>query len=271
VARLRANYGLDQPLPVQYLAWAGRVLQGDLGRSFLSKEPVAGMVAERLPATLLLAGSALALSFLVGVPLGIYAALHRGAWPDNLIRVVTVVLDALPNFWLGLMAVVILGGLLGWFPQGGMYSLARRNEFDVVDRLRHLFLPTVVLATGGWVAMSRLMRSETLEVLGQDFVRTARAKGLRERVVLYRHVLRNASLPLVTTASAILPALFSGAALTEIVFSWPGMGRLTLEAALKRDFPVILATWLIASVLILVGRMLSDVLYAVVDPRVRLS
>jgi peptide/nickel transport system permease protein len=271
VERIRANYGLDQPLPVQYARWVGRLVQGDLGRSYATPEPVAGLIFERLPATLLLTGSALMLSFGVGVPLGVIAAVRRGSWVDNAIRVVSVALDATPGFWLGLLAIVFLGGQLGWFPQGGMYDLSTRDRLDLSDRIRHLVLPATVLASGGWVGLSRVMRAETLEVLRQEHVRTALGKGLAWNTVLWRHVVRNALLPLVTSAAGILPGLVSGAALIEIVFSWPGLGRLALDSALRHDFPVILANWLIISVLVLLGRMLADVLYALADPRVRLS
>jgi peptide/nickel transport system permease protein len=271
IARLRANYGLDQPLPVQYALWVGRLVQGDLGRSFATPEPVARLIWDRLPATVLLAVSALVLSFGIGVPMGIYAAVHRGTWLDNAIRVFSVVVDATPRFWLGLLAIVVLGGQLGWFPQGGMYDLAKRDQFDPIDRLRHLALPALILASAGWVGLSRVMRGETLEVLHQDYVRTALGKGLRWHAVLWGHVVRNALLPLVTSVAGILPGLVSGAALVEIVFSWPGLGRLALDSALRHDFPVILANWLIISLLVLLGRMISDVLYAVVDPRVRLA
>src|ERR1700736_3076223 len=155
VERWRANYGLDQPLPVQYALWIGRLLQGDLGRSFATPEPVASLIWDRLPATLLLAVAALVLSFGIGVPMGIYAAVHRGTWIDNAIRVFSVVVDAMPRFWLGLLAIVLLGGQLGWFPQGGMYDLSKRDVFDPLDRLKHLALPALILAAGGWVALSR--------------------------------------------------------------------------------------------------------------------
>jgi peptide/nickel transport system permease protein len=271
VARLRAQYGLDQPLPVQYVLWIANVARGDLGRSYATPEPVAKLIWERLPATLLLTSSALLLSFGLGVPMGIYAAVHRGSLLDNAIRVLSVSLDAMPGFWLGLLAIIFLGGQLGWFPQGGMYDLSKRDQFDVLDRLRHLALPALILGSGGWVGLSRVMRAETLEVLGQDHLRTARAKGLTPRLVLWRHTVRNALLPLVTSVAGILPGLVSGAALVEIVFSWPGLGRLALDSALRHDFPVILAIWLIVSLLVLLGRTLADVLYAVVDPRIRLS
>jgi peptide/nickel transport system permease protein len=271
VERLKASYGLDQPLPVQYARWLGRLIQGDFGRSYATPEPVAKMILDRLPATLVLAVSSIVLSFGIGVPMGIYAAVHRGTWLDNAIRVFSVVVDATPRFWLGLLAIVFFGGQLGWFPQGGMYDLAKRDQFDVLDRLRHLVLPALILASVGWVGLSRVMRGETLDVLRQDYVRTALGKGLRWHAVLWGHVVRNAMLPLVTSLAGILPGLVSGAALVEIVFSWPGLGRLALDSALRHDFPVILANWLIVSVLVLLGRMLSDMLYAVADPRVRLG
>jgi peptide/nickel transport system permease protein len=266
--RLEEALGLNQPLPVQYLKWMNGVVQGDLGRSYFEHRPVTEMVAERLPATLTLMGAAMLLGLLVGIPAGVYAAVHRGGWFDNVVRVLTVAGIAVPSWWLGLILIIVLSANLRIFPSGGMYPLDKPDP-DLLDRLRYLFLPATVLATGWWVGLARFLRSETLEVLGQDFVRTARAKGLREASVLARHVLRNALMPVVTIMGGSLTTLFSGAALIEAVFSWPGIGTMTLNAALKRDYPVILGVLMIASLLIIIGNLLADLTYGVVDPRVR--
>ena len=266
--RLEQALGLDQPLPVQYLKWMNGVVQGDLGSSYFEHRPVTEMVAERLPATLTLMGTPMLLGLLVGIPTGVYAAVHRGSWLDNLVRVATVAGSAVPGYWLGLILIIALSVNLKIFPAGGMYPLDKPTP-DLLDRLRYLVLPATVLATGWWVVLARFMRSETLEALGQDYVRTARAKGLRERIVLARHVLRNALIPVVTIMGGSLASLFSGAALIEVVFSWPGLGTMTLDAALKRDYPLLLGVLMIASFLIVLGNLLADLAYGFVDPRVK--
>jgi peptide/nickel transport system permease protein len=268
LANMRAAYGLDQPLPVQYLSWLGHLLQGDFGRSFQYKRPVIEMVQAALPNTLELAGLALLVTLVVGVPLGILAARYRGSWLDRIIRIVGVAGHAVPEFWFGLMFILILSVQFRLFPVGGMLTVGKDN-LDLPDRVVHLIGPLLTLSLAGVANYSRYMRTETLEVLGQDFVRTARAKGLRENVVLFIHTLRNALLPLVTALGTQVAFLLSGSIIVEQVFAWPGMGRLTYDAARSKDYPIIMAVVVISSTILLLSYLLRDVAYGAVDPRVR--
>lgn len=267
--RLEHLLGLDRPLPVQYLYWLLALARGDLGRSYFSHEPVLSLILARLGATLELTLTALALALAIGLPLGLLAGLRRGSTFDRVARVITVATHAVPSWWLGLLGIILLAGRWHLLPSGGRSTVGA--EFDLADWLYHLALPAFVLATGGWVAVSRFLRTQTLEVLGQEFVRTAAAKGLPPRAVTLRHVLPNALLPLATILGASLPGLFSGAALVEVVFGWPGMGQLTLDAALRRDYPVMFGALTLLSVLVVLGNLLADLSYALLDPRVRYS
>lgn len=292
VVRLERSYGIDRTIIVQYIAWAfgedwlpqsdywrsGRCLNDaddcsrgivrmDFGRSFSFKgRSVISVIAERIPATLTLALSSLLISVVIGFPLGIVSALNRGRWPDNLIRVSTVLLNTVPEWWIGLLLLIILGGYLGLVPLGGMCKI---GDCSWQSRLHHLALPATVSAIGGWIGFSRILRFEMLEVLNMDYVRTARAKGLSARVVLWRHVLRNAIMPFVTGLSGIFLLILSGSVLFEMVFSWPGMGRLFIAAINSRDYPVMMAQFVIGSFLGILGLLMVDILYSVVDPRVR--
>ena len=239
----------------------------DFGRSFFFKgESVIDVIAERIPATLTLALSSLILSVVVGIPLGIFAALKRGKAPDHVIRVSTVLLNTVPHWWLGLLLLIVLGAYLGLVPLGGIQTI---GDGSLLDRLHHLVLPATVAAIGGWIGFSRILRFEMLEVLNQDYVRTARAKGLKERIVIVRHVLRNAIMPFVTGLSGIFLLILSGSVLFETVFSWPGMGRLFITAVNARDFPLMMALFVIGSFLGIMGVLLVDILYGYVDPRVK--
>ncbi|GAB4549728.1 MAG: ABC transporter permease [Anaerolineae bacterium] len=290
--RLARLYGLDRATPVQYVAWllgedwlpeesawrSGRcladpercgrgILRLDFGRSFFFKgRPVIEVIGERIPATFLLGFSSLVISVVFGIPLGILAALKRGKWPDHVIRVSTVLINTVPHWWLGLLLLIFLGGYLGLVPLSGMQTV---GDGSLLDRLHHLILPALVGAIGGWISFSRILRFEMLEVLNLDYVRTARAKGLTERVVLYRHVLRNAMMPFVTSLSSIFLLVLSGSVLFETVFSWPGMGRLFITAVNARDFPVMMALFVIGSFLGVLGVLMVDILYSFVDPRVK--
>jgi peptide/nickel transport system permease protein len=270
IAALRAAYGLDQPLPIQYLSWLGHVLGGDFGRSFLYKRPVIEMIQASLPNTLLLAVLALLLTVAVGVPLGVLAARFRGSWLDQAIRIFGVAGHAIPAFWFGLLFILILSVQFRLFPVGGMLTVGK-DPLDIPDRLAHLVGPVLTLSLAGIANYSRYMRTETLEVLSQDYVRTARAKGLREGVVLFVHSLRNSLLPLVTALGTQVAFLVSGAVVIEQVFAWPGMGRMTYEAARSKDYPIVMAVVVIASTMLLLSYILRDVMYGVVDPRVRRS
>lgn len=273
IKRLEHEYGLDQPLPLQYVSWMGNILRGDFGRSYFTHEPVLNSIAERLPATLELGLAATLISYLIGIPLGIYAGLHHGGRIDHLIRFFTSILNAVPHWWLGLLIIVLLANIklatgVLLLPLGGIATIGKEG-FDPLDYLWHLFLPALMLGTGGWVTFGRYLRSETLEVLGQDFVRTAQAKGMTERIITYRHVLRNALIPVVTLSAGLFVGLVSGAVIYENIFSWPGMGRLLFDATLKKDYPVSIGVVFIFTILAVLGRLISDIAYGWVDPRIR--
>ncbi len=263
--QLRRELGLDQPLPVQYIKWLGNAIQLDFGRSFQDRRPVIDRIAERLPNTMLLAGTSLAIG-LLGVPLGAFAALKRGKGFDNGLRIVTVLGNSIPAWWLSLMILIVSVKTVNWFPLGGTFT---PGNGSLLDRAHHLLLPAVMLALNDWLNYSRFMRSEFLDVIGQDFVRTARAKGLRERVVMASHAFRNALIPVITILGGSLAALFSVGVLIENVFSWPGMGRLAFQAATERDYPVLMALTVISSSLVIIGTLLADIGYALADPRVK--
>jgi peptide/nickel transport system permease protein len=215
IQRLEEQFGLNDPIPVSYVKWLTSAARGNFGISFIDQRPVVDKIAERLPATIELSLAALLLG-LLGIPLGVFAAVHRGSWVDNLVRVFTVVGNAVPHWWLGLMILVVSANTIRIFPLGGMYT---QGNDTLLDRLWHLALPATIAAMGGWIGYSRYMRSEVLEVLGQDFVRTARAKGLGERIILVRHVFRNALIPIVTLMGGVLAALVGGSVLFENTFS----------------------------------------------------
>jgi peptide/nickel transport system permease protein len=268
IAALRSAYGLDQPIPIQYLLWLAHVLTGDFGQSFLYKRPVLEMVGSALPNTLLLAGVALVLTIALGVPLGVIAARYRGSWIDQIIRVLGVAGHAVPAFWFGLLFILILSVQFRLFPVGGMQTVGA-DGLNLRDRLAHLVGPVLALSLAGIANYSRYMRAETLEVLSQDYVRTARAKGLQEHLVLFVHTARNALLPLVTALGTQVAYLASGAVIVEQVFAWPGMGRMTYDAARSKDYPVVMAVVVISSAILLLSYIVRDVAYGVVDPRIR--
>ncbi len=262
---LREQFGLNEPVPVQYLKWLGNAAQLNFGYSFIDRRPVIEKILERLPATIQLSLASMLLG-LVGIPMGVYAAMHRGTAADYALRVLTVVGNAVPHWWLGLMILVISANTVRLFPLGGMYT---SGNDTLPDRLWHLVLPATIGAMGGWIVFSRYLRSEVLEVLGQDFVRTARAKGVQERLVMSRHVLRNALIPVVTIMGGTLATLVSGSVLFENTFSWPGIGRMAVAAAFQRDYPVLMALTMLTSFLVIAGNLLADIAYGWVDPRVR--
>ncbi len=264
-ARVIESFGLNDPLPIQYLKWLGNVVRLDFGYSFVDRRPVIEKIWERIPATFQLSLASFVLG-LFGIPLGVYAALRRGRWQDQAIRVFTVLGNALPHWWLGLMVLILSASTLRIFPLGGMYTVGNGS---LSDRLWHLALPALIGALGGWIGFSRFVRSEILDILGQDYIRTAQAKGLASRVVLYGHALRNALIPLVTMLGGVLSGLFSGSVLFETTFSWPGLGRMSVDAAFQRDFPVLMALTVIFSALLIFGNLLADIAYGWVDPRVR--
>ena len=274
VARIRANLGLDRPLWLQYVTWLGGIVHGDLGRSLLDGSPVTSHILERLPNTLELTITAILLGILLSIPLGVTGALRRGGRVDNFFTVVSTAGFAIPQFWLGLILILFFSvqlhaWSLPWLPSGGAYSAF--NGGDLLDRIEHLVMPAVVLSFFYLSVWSRFVRSSMVEVLSQDYVRTARAKGMAERRVVYLHALRNAIVPLVTLVGLELPALVSGGLVVEVVFGWPGIGRLLFERATQYDYTTVMGITTFAALLVVFGNLLADVLYAWLDPRIRYS
>ena len=269
LARLRAKYGLDDPLPVRYFKWLGNVARGDLGTSFVSKQPVLVEIGERLPNTLLLMGVALVVTLLLAIPLGIVSALRQYSLLDTILTALAFAGNSLPVFWFGLLLIIVFHVWLRWFPGSGMTTLGK--PFSLIDLAWHMALPVSMLALVTAAGYMRYMRSSMLDVKTQDYMRTARAKGLAERQVNLRHGLRNALIPLVTLLAFEIPALFGGALYTETIFSWPGMGRLFYERAVKGDMPMTMALVLIFSALTIVSMFLADIVYTLLDPRIKLE
>jgi len=275
LAALRARLGLDQPLPVQYARWAQAfILEGDWGYSIKFRRPVSEMIVERIPPTLLLVGAAFLLTLLIAIPIGVISATKPYSFFDYVVTTLTFVGQSVPVYWLGLLLIVVFyltlenpftGGPL--FPSGGMSTIGQENSLP--DLAWHLVLPVTALSAGWAAWYSRFLRSTMRDVLNEDYVRTARAKGLTFNKVYYRHALRNALLPLVTMLALDLPSVFSGALFIETIFSWPGMGRLFWDAARGRDYPVLLAVVMVNAALIIFCNLLADVLYGLLDPRVR--
>jgi peptide/nickel transport system permease protein len=267
---LRAYYGLDKPLAIQYVTWLTQAIRGDFGVSLIYHQPALGLLFERLGATLQLAFAALFLQLAIGIPLGVTAALRRGTWVDNVIRVFGVIGHAVPQFWLGLMAIILVSVTLRLLPSQGLLTVGK-DVWDIPDRIRHIIMPAFVLALAGIANYSRYLRTETLDVIAQDYVRTAHAKGLRERTVIYVHALRNALIPMVTALGGLLAVLVSGALVVEQVFTWPGVGQFTYAAARAKDYPVIMAGVMVASTLLVLSYLLRDIAYAIVDPRIKVK
>ena len=275
IEALRHLYGLDKSLPLQYIDWIGHIFHINcttasmcgFGQSFIYNQDAAMLYLQYVPNTLQLAITALLLQLLIGVPLGVIAALKRGTWIDGAVRVFGVAGHAVPAFWLGLVLILFFSVQLKLLPTGSMLTVGN-DVWDIPDRLKHLLLPAVVLSLTGIANYSRILRTETLDVLSQDFVRTAHAKGLRERTVMFVHALRNALIPVVTALGGILAGLVGGALVIEQVFSWPGIGRFTFAAAIAKDYPVIQAGVMISAVLLVISYILRDIAYAVVDPRI---
>lgn len=266
---LTRRLGLDQPVPARYLQWLSGALHGDLGISLSSNEPVALRIAQRLPNTLLLAGTALVVSILVGIPLGVVAALRRNSLPDFAVAVVSVMGVSVPAFWLGIILILAFSVSFRVLPSSGIASSG--NEGDLGDRLRHLVMPALVLSTTVLPYVVRFTRSALLEVLHQDYVRTATAKGFSRARVVYAHALRNALVPVVSIVGTLVPRLFGGSVVTEAVFGWPGMGRLAVEAANGRDYPLIVGITVIVAAVVVSSSLVVDLAYTWLDPRIRLS
>ena len=271
-AHLKEIYDLDKPLMVQYARWLKRILTLDFGRSFIDNRPVIEKIKERLPATLLLQISALLLIFTIALPVGVVSAVKQNSLFDKITTFLVFIGFAMPTFWLALLLMWFFGFQLEWFPVSGMrpwYVLFLSGGERILDLLWHLVLPVATLAFTGLAGISRYARSSMLEVIRQDYIRTARAKGIPENKIVYRHALKNALLPILTILGLTLPSLISGSFIFETIFAWPGMGRLGYTAIMQYDYPTVMGVGLIATFLTLVGILISDVLYAVVDPRIR--
>ncbi len=261
--------GLNDPLPVQYGRWITNLLQGRMGTSYQYSLPVWSLILERMQATILLGGVALLAAIALSIPLGMVSAIRRYSVWDYLATFVAFVGVSVPVFWLGIMLIILFSVTLNLLPSSGMFTIGA--PFSIGDRLRHLLMPALVLATLPLAQLTRYARSGTLEVIRQDYVRTARAKGLGERLVLFRHVLRNALIPFVTVVAVLVPRVLGGAAITESVFAWPGMGRLAVEAAFTRDYPLVMGITVVIAIFVVICNLLADLVYGLLDPRIRLG
>jgi len=274
VAHLRREYGLDRPLPEQYVRYLAALARGNLGESFSQRRPVAAAIATALPNTMALAGAALVIDFLLGIAIGAFQAARARRRSDAALTTVTLFIYSLPIFWLGLVLLLVFGQWLDWFPVGGVTDPVLYDSLSwfgkLGDRLYHLALPALTLGIVGAAGTARFQRAALLEALSQDYVRTARAKGLPESAVVIRHALRDALLPVIALLGLALPFLLTGAVLVETVFAWPGLGKLATDAIAARDYPLVLATTLLASVAVVMGSLVADLLTVIADPRVRL-
>jgi peptide/nickel transport system permease protein len=263
---LKRELGLDQPIPVQYVRWVSAFARGEWGFSIRSGQPVLETALERIGPTLMLGGTAFALALVIALPLGVFSALRRYTTVDYIFTFLSFLGISMPIFWLALMLQAFFAVKLRWLPSAGLETI---GGGDVLDRLRHIVLPACILAVANIASWGRFVRASMLDVLGLDYVRTARAKGLSERTVTYRHALRNALIPVVTIIALDFAGIVSGAVITETIFAWPGMGRLFIESMNGRDYPVLMALLMIGSFALVVTNLLTDLVYAAIDPRIR--
>jgi peptide/nickel transport system permease protein len=265
--RIEERLGLNDPLPVQYLKWMKGVLTGDWGLSYKFGRPALSVIGERIGASILLVTTSLLIALALSVPFGIFSALFRNRSMQYFSSFIAMLGVSIPTFWLGLVVLLVFSAKLRIIPSGGMYTIGQPK--NLVDLLLHLIPPAAVLATlyiAGW---SRYVRSSMLEVVNQDYIQTARSKGLTNQVVIYRHALKNALLPLVTLVGLQVGRLLGGAVITEQVFAWPGIGRLLVESLIFRDYPVLMASFMLMAILVIVGNLAADLSYAIIDPRIR--
>lgn len=268
IARIAAQMGLDRPLPIQYWEWFSRLLTGDWGHSYRDSQPVLAIIASHLPATLELMVSALLIAVVLGMWVGVMGAVRRYSVFDTLATVGAMIALSIPTFWFGLIVIYIFSLKLPWLPAGSRYT---PGNGSFLDYAHHLIGPALVLALVEVAIWSRYMRASMLDAISQDYIRTARAKGLPSRVVLVQHALRNALLPMITLAGLELPTLLGGALVTETVFTWPGMGRLFLDSLSYRDYPVVMGLLMFSAVMVLFANLLADICCALADPRIRLT
>ena len=268
IARIAAQMGLDRPLPIQYWEWFSRLLTGDWGHSYRDSQPVLAIITSHLPATLELMVSALLIAVVLGMWVGVMGAVRRYSVFDTLATVGAMIALSIPTFWFGLIVIYIFSLKLPWLPAGSRYT---PGNGSFLDYAHHLIGPALVLALVEVAIWSRYMRASMLDAISQDYIRTARAKGLPSRVVLVQHALRNALLPMITLAGLELPTLLGGALVTETVFTWPGMGRLFLDSLSYRDYPVVMGLLMFSAVMVLFANLLADICCALADPRIRLT
>jgi peptide/nickel transport system permease protein len=269
IERLRHEMGLDRPIPLQYWAWLKNFVQGDWGYSFTTKRPVLTEIWDRLPNTLYLTGISLIVALIIAIPAGIISATRQYSVFDHITTTLAYIGRSMPVFYSGLLLIIIFSIWLRWLPSGGMQTLGTR--FSLVDSLRHLFLPVLSLSTLIAAKYVRFLRTSMLEVIHLDYIRTAAAKGLSERVIIFKHAFRNAAIPLVTVVAIDLPVLFAGALFTETIYSWPGMGRLFVDAATRFDYSVVMGIVAAIAFLVVMSNLLADVVYAILDPRITYS
>jgi peptide/nickel transport system permease protein len=267
----RQALGLNDPLFVQYFKWLGQVAKGNFGYTYSGNHSVSSLILERLPNTVILTVSAFVMSFVIGIPVGVLAAVKKNSRIDYGLTFLSLVGVAIPSFFFGLLVIYVFALVLGIFPSGGMVNIrAGYTGFAYfTDVLHHLILPAIVLSLGNIASISRFTRSNMLDVLKEDYIRTAKAKGLKNKAIVYKHAFRNALIPVVTIFGLSIPFLFSGAYITESIFNWPGMGQLGISAIQNREYGIIMALNLITATLVLLGNLTSDILYAIVDPRIR--
>lgn len=274
IDRIEEALGLNDPIHVRYFTWLGNLVQGDLGLSMTTFRPVLPLIMEKLPNTLLLTGTALILALIFSIPVGVYSAVRRNSAFDNTSTALSVAGFSMPTFWFGILIILLFAikfpswGLPG-LPSGGTFDLRGGGGFW--DRVEHLILPATTLALVQTAAWTRYIRSQMIEVLSQDYMRTAHAKGLREQLVIFRHGLRNAILPLVTLLGIAIPDLFGGSLIVEKIFAWPGIGQMSFNAAVNKDYTLVMGIVVVASFLVILGNLIADIVYGLLDPRIRLG
>ena len=269
--QVRKNLGLDQPLLIQYVLWLKQLLQGNLGYSYVTGKPVVQAILERLPATLLLSITSLIMILLITFPLGLLCGYKKDTWVDDSITIISFLGLSIPTFWLGLMFILFFSLQLDWFPTSGFLDPMLLDASWVqkaLNILSHMMLPLLTIIIGGVAGLIRYNRFSMIKILAQDYIASARARGLTERRILFKHALKNALLPIITILGLDLPSLISGSFIIEYIFSWPGMGQLGVQAVFQRDYPILMATIFFSSILIILGNLLADVSYAYADPRI---
>ncbi|RUT34742.1 ABC transporter permease [Arsenicitalea aurantiaca] len=265
VEAIRVKYGLDQPVPVQYVRWLGGIVQGDFGTSIRTRLPIGETILQRLPVTMQLAFQAMLIALLIGIPAGVFAAIKRGTPVDWMVSTIGLGGLSIPSFWLGIMLILLFAVSLGWLPSGGYVGFFQ----SPIDNLRYTLMPSLVLGTAAAAIVMRHTRSSMIAVLRQDYVRTARAKGLKERIVVTRHALRNGLIPVVTTSTLHLGELLSGAVLTEQVFGIPGFGKMIVDGVFSRDYAVVQAVVLVSAAIFILLSLIADIAYVILSPRLR--